>query len=246
LLNYTAIAIEKALLHQKTEEELEKVKDELVHSERMTAVGRMASKISHDIRNPLSVVLISAMLAKQRTKDPTLLQFLNRIERSGNKMTWLIEELSDFAKEIKIAKKKIDIAHVIQSSLQLLEHQLRQIEVRLEISELPQIMADSRRLEQVFCNLIQNAAQAMDEKGILRIRAGLKDDSVYIEIEDAGHGIADEIKKKIFDPFFTTKSNGIGLGLSIVKEIIDLHKGSISCESKLGEGTRFTILLPIK
>lgn len=247
LLNVAAAAIDKAILYQKAEDDLDKTKEDLLRSEKMTALGKMASKVSHDLRSPLSVILVSSILAKQKTKEKYVLDLLDRIERSGNKMKWLLDELSISVKEIRIIKQKIDITQPINESISCLDHKLSQIEKVLELSALPQIMGDRRQLERVFTNIIENAAQAMEGRGRLEIKAWAKEDGfIRIEITNSGPGIPEEIRERIFNPFFTSKDKGIGLGLTIVKEIVELHGGSISVESRLGAGTTFRILLPVE
>ncbi|MEW6680496.1 MAG: ATP-binding protein [bacterium] len=246
VLNYLAIAFNKVILTEDLNSSLKKTKEELIHSERMAAVGKITEKIAHDLRNPLSIVLLSTMLAKKSTRDDKVLELLNKVEKAGFIMEKLVEGIGSFAKEIEIKKENISIAKIIEDSLFLLEDKLFDIERKIDIAYDEPIPADHKRLSEVFTNIIQNAIQSMDGKGVLEIKVEKERDFVRIDISDTGRGIAPEIKDKIFDSFFTTKIKGLGLGLSIVKEIIEKHSGKIELESSLGKGSCFKIYLPIK
>ncbi|MFH0775320.1 MAG: ATP-binding protein [bacterium] len=165
-------------------------------------------------------------------------------------MDRLCEELCDFEREMSLEKNALDLHQLIRDSLTFCEHNLTKIKKILELSpEVPPILADQRRLEQVFTNIIQNASESMGEEGMLRIETKKmkieEQDFVKISFTDTGTGIADEVREKIFEPFFTTRSKGVGLGLSICKEIVEKHGGKMDVESKLGLGTTFNILLPV-
>lgn len=251
ITNSAAVAINNTLLHQKTEEELNRTKKKLISSEKMAAVGKVTEKTSHDLRNPLSAIRIFLELLKEKTKDSKSLDLLGKMETSLSKMMRLCEDLLDFGREIQLERTDIDINRLIKDSLSFTEHKLEKIEKSLNFSpECETIWADPRRLDQVFTNIILNAAQAMKEEGKLRIetkRSKINDkEFVEIRFSDTGPGIPPEIKEKIFEPFFTTRTKGIGLGLSICKEIVEKHGGSLRIESSLGQGTTFHILLPIE
>ncbi|MDI6751535.1 MAG: ATP-binding protein [bacterium] len=250
IINTASVAIDKAMLYQKLEERLDEAKRELLAAEKMTAIGKIAGKITHDLRNPLAVISLCLYILKDKVKDPEAIVYLDRIETSYNKMDWLCEELCDFERKMQLEKSEIDLHQLIRNSLAFCDHNLGKIKKILELlPETPSVLADQRRLEQVFTNIIQNAANSMQEEGILRIETkSLKieeQDFVKISFTDTGTGIADEIRERIFEPFFTTRSRGVGLGLSICKEIIEKHGGKIDVETKLGLGTTFNILLPI-
>ncbi|HAW49628.1 TPA: hypothetical protein DCX16_01555 [bacterium] len=246
ILNHLAVAIDKLIVYQKLEDEMVKTKEELAISEKMAAIGKVCGKISHDLRNPLSIILLSTAIAKNKEKDEKNLEIIKRVERAGNTMERLIEEITDFTKEIKIKKEMIELTRTLENALFLFEDRLVNIEKEVQISFSSPISADQRRLEQVFLNLISNAIQAMNEKGKIEIKIEKEGDFVKIEVSDTGPGIPDEIKEKIFEPFFTTKTKGIGLGLSIVKEIVEKHGGYIEVSSTLGKGSSFKIFLPLQ
>lgn len=245
ILNYLSIVFGKIALTEDLTDSLKKTKEELIHQERMAAVGKITEKIAHDLRNPLTIVLLSTMFAKKAVKDDKVLETLNKVERAGFIMEKLVEGISSFAKEIKIKKENVSITKTIEDSLFLVEDKLSNIEKTIDIAYDEPILADPKKLEEVFTNIIQNAIQSMEGKGILGIKVEKEGDFVRIDISDTGPGIAPEIKDKIFSTFFTTKPKGLGLGLSIVNEIVEKHSGRIELESELGKGSCFKIFLPI-
>lgn len=246
ITNTASVAVDKAILYQKLEEELDETKRELLSSEKMATVGKITAKVSHDLRNPLAVISLCLYILKDKVKDDEAIVYLDRIENSYNRMDRLCEELCDFEREMSLEKNALDLHQLIRDSLTFCEHNLTKIKKILELSpEVPPILADQRRLEQVFTNIIQNASESMGEEGMLRIETKKEQDFVKISFTDTGTGIADEVREKIFEPFFTTRSKGVGLGLSICKEIVEKHGGKMDVESKLGLGTTFNILLPV-
>ncbi|MBU1599282.1 GAF domain-containing protein [bacterium] len=250
ITNTASVAVDKAILYQKLEEELDETRRELLSSEKMATVGKITGKISHDLRNPLALISLCLYILKDKVKDAEAIVYLDRIEGSYNRMNRLCEELLDFERKIELEKKEIDLHQTLRDSLAFCEHNLTKIQKILELSpEATLILVDQRRLEQVFTNIIQNASESMGEEGMLRIETKRlkidKQDFVRVSFSDTGTGIALEIREKIFEPFFTTHSKGIGLGLAICKEIVEKHGGKIDVESKLGLGTTFNILLPI-
>jgi two-component system NtrC family sensor kinase len=166
--------------------------------------------------------------------------------------TTLIRGLLDFARQSTPTLKEVEVNEVITRALNLATHsaELQNIQAVKDFdSSLPKIMADSDQLQQVFTNLILNAIQAMPQGGTLTLRTSLDDDSqVKIEVQDTGCGIAPDNIRKLFTPFFTTKGKGkgIGLGLAVSYGIIQRHQGRIEVQSKEGEGTTFTIYLPLQ
>ena len=246
ITNTASVAVDKAILYQKLEEELDETKRELLSSEKMATVGKITAKVSHDLRNPLAVISLCLYILKDKVKDDEAIVYLDRIENSYNRMDRLCEELYDFEREMSLEKNALDLHQLIRDSLAFCEHNLTRIKKILELSpEVPPILADQRRLEQVFTNIIQNASESMGEEGMLRIETKKEQNFVKISFTDTGTGIADEVREKIFEPFFTTRSKGVGLGLSICKEIVEKHGGKMDVESKLGLGTTFNILLPV-
>jgi signal transduction histidine kinase len=171
---------------------------------------------------------------------------LKQIDRA----TAITQKLSNFAKPIKEASfEHVVLAHEIEEVLGLVGHDLKleKIEVRTEVAQdLPEVLADRRQVQEVLFNLIRNAGQAITPPGTIIIRAYNHNNRVRVEIQDTGHGIAPDKLYKIWDPFFTTKEpgKGTGLGLFIVRQIVERNKGRISVESHVGEGTTFYLDFP--
>jgi two-component system, NtrC family, sensor kinase len=163
-------------------------------------------------------------------------------------MSALVLSLKSFARVDRDGMDFVDLNESIRSSLTMASHQLRdRISVHTELGQLPRIKCMPSQVNQVFLNLISNAAQAMGEEGKLLIQSAHKPEGVEVRISDNGSGIADDVLPKIFDPFFTTKKvgEGTGLGLSIVHKIVQGHGGSIHVHSQVGQGTTFTVLFPV-
>lgn len=237
--------------HKQTEEAFKKSR--LQQSEKMAAVGQLAAGVAHELNNPLGIILgfSQALVKRADTGDP-LLHPLKSIEREALRCKNLVVNLLTFSRTSKAAMEEFDLNELIIGTLSIVETQARvkAVEVFRDLAALPLFLGDKNQIQQVLVNLCNNAIDAMPDGGALTIRtrsvaAGAGPKTV-VEIIDTGSGIASEIRGKIFDPFFTTKEvgRGTGLGLSLVYEIIQRHKGSIELESVLGRGTTFTLAFP--
>jgi len=235
--------------------QLKTTQDGLVQAEKLTSLGQLAASIAHEVNNPLAGVLIyTQLLAKkiggEEFSKETALNYLSKMESELTRSTRLIRNLLDFARQSPPSLRSVTVNDVFAKALELAAHsaELQNIEVIKEFSpSLPSIMADFDQLQQVFTNLILNAVQAMPDGGKLNLRVSTADDLLKIEVQDTGCGISQENMRKLFTPFFTTKvkGKGVGLGLAVAHGIIQRHKGRIEVQSKEGEGTTFTIYLPI-
>ena len=201
------------------------------------------------LKNSLNSNNIKIIIEKSY-KFSNLLRNINIIEQSIGKVSKIVFALKKYAHYDQIDEMKpANIVETVETILILYYNQLKHgIEIVKNYESVPNILCYADELNQVWTNIIHNALQAMDYKGKLTIDIRQKDDKVFVSFTDTGKGIADEHKNKIFVPFFTTKprGEGSGLGLDIVKKIIDKHNGSINFESKIGEGTTFTVVLPVK
>ena len=191
------------------------------------------------------------LLEKTSATDPAQSNLL-KIVTQANRCRDIIRGLLDFSRQRKPDKSISDINHLLQECIGLVEKQAQFLNVKIVFnlaSDLPRVIVDSAQIERVFINMYINAADAMEEGGILTITTHHchEDDCIEIEISDTGHGIKEEDLEKIFDPFFTTKEtgHGVGLGLAISYGIIKEHKGSILVESVVEKGTTFCVKLPI-
>ncbi len=233
--------------------DLEEAHVHLVQSERIASVGRMAAGVAHEINNPLSGILIYAELLKEALQDhEEHLKDIQEIIDQTLRCKHIVAELLEFSRQSvgKVASFSLD--QLITKTLNLLIHQatFQNIRVSKEIEpEMPDMLGDMGQLQQVFTNLFINAADAMEYKGHLGIKARYEEGAsrFIIEVSDTGPGIPKELRDKVFDIFFSTKpvGKGTGLGLSISQNIIKLHGGQISFDCPPGGGTTFRIELPL-
>lgn len=229
--------------------DLKEAQKKLLQSEKMAALGQIAAAVSHELKNPLTSIKMGAFLLKGKlsSADAETGKALADIEAEVDRANKIVTEILTFSQPISPVFSPVNVNEVLAEIMPLMEYQaqFQQIKVEKKFSaNLAAISADRDQIKQVFENLIINALQAMDAGGVLVLRTIQEDDWIKISIKDNGVGIAQENIKSIFQPFFTTKDKGIGLGLSIVNEIVKKHLGAISVRSKLGEGTTFTVSFP--
>jgi len=228
--------------------ELEVAQNELLRKEKLSLLGKIAGSIGHDLRNPLSVISNSIYFLTMKLKnvDEKIKKHLNIIQREVNRSKEMLSELLGFARIKTPNFQKVNVNNIIKMTLEnveLLENIV--LEKNLDI-KLPNIKADPLQLQRIFQNLISNAIQAMPEGGTLTITTQTIDKMCEIKFKDSGIGIPKENLNKIFEPLFSTKAKGIGLGLSTVKEILEMHKSDIEVKSEIGKGSTFIIRLPIQ
>jgi PAS domain S-box-containing protein len=238
---------------------------QLVQAGKMTTLGVMAAGMAHEINQPLNVIQVSAdyilkMLRKGNTLSSDELETVARDIIAGvERATFVIKHVRDFSRQSEVARTRLDINDPIRDVFKILGHQLKahEVEVALDLAtDLPPILADHNRLEQVFVNLVSNAIDAMDEKTLqaepqdqlkqLTIRSYSQDGRVVAEVADTGIGMPEHVKNKLFEPFFTTKKTGkgTGLGTSISYGIVKDYDGQIEVESAPGKGTTFRLTFP--
>ncbi len=242
-------------LERKVEErtsEIQSMQAQLIRSEKLASVGELVAGIAHEINNPLTGILVYSNLVMEDAKlDPSLQDDMAVIVRETERCANIVRGLLKFSRESTPHKTWASLHHVMDAALSLVEHQtlFQNITIIRNYQEVvPLIYLDPGQIEQVFINMVLNAGQAMDGIGSLTVTTGITPDGnyVFVRIADTGCGITEESLVKIFDPFFTTKENrGTGLGLSVSYGIVKNHGGNIEVTSTLGEGTVFTIELPI-
>jgi PAS domain S-box-containing protein len=228
--------------------ELKQLEEQLVRKEKLATIGQLASGVGHELRNPLGVIGNSAYYLNMKLKDADekVRKHIEILQREVHRANRIISDLLDFSRVSPPALETCNVNSIIKDTLADLKlPENISLETQLN-DELPGILVDPDQIRQVFLNLSSNAVQAMPEGGRLEIKTGVKDDFAEIMLRDTGEGIPKEHLQKIFDPLFTKKAKGIGLGLSIVKGIVEGHKGTIEVESEVGEGTTFTIKLPFQ
>jgi two-component system NtrC family sensor kinase len=265
MANSATIAIRNAELYRDLQNQMEllqKTQKQIIHSEKMTALGRMVASIAHEINNPLQSIQTYVTLAKEdihNLKQTNEAQsYLEIVESEIERIATIVHRMRDFYRSSDEEMRLTDLHAVLDSVLTLSGKQLQHSDVAVErewAADLPHIIAGSNHLKQVFLNLVLNAIDSMPVGGTLCVRTALdrilKDSdlrsrpAVRIEFKDTGEGIPPEILPLLFEPFFTTKQRGTGLGLSIAYNIVEAHNGQLSVESAVGEGTIFTLLLPI-
>jgi len=231
---------------------LEKTQVQLLQSEKMASLGKMAAGVAHQLNNPLSgVILFTKLVMEEYDLPAEALQDLERVLGDANRAKDIVKELLEFSRQTSHDMKPQDINDIISRTMFLLENQsiFHNIEIEKNLDkDLPLINGDAQQLNHVMMNTILNAADALDGAGKLKLKTRFLPETgtVCIEISDTGAGIPEDVLTHIFEPFYTTKEQGkgTGLGLSMVYGIVESHGGSIRAESESGVGTTFYIELP--
>jgi PAS domain S-box-containing protein len=227
------------------------LEEQLQISEKMASIGLLAAGVAHEVNTPLTgISSFTQMLLDGASPDDPKTAVLEKIERQTFRAAKIVNGLLNLARPAQVDSGPCDVNTVINDVLSLLEHQLRNgsIQVRKELDPRgPVVLGIEHKLQQVFLNLFLNARDAMPKGGWLTIVTRQERGSAIVEVGDTGSGIPAEQLSRIYDPFFTTKAigKGTGLGLSITYGIVQEHGGTISCESQVGQGTRFSIQLPL-
>jgi PAS domain S-box-containing protein len=236
-----------------------RIQEEILRMDRLVSLGKLASGIAHELRNPLAGIKTTAQaLSEEMAEDDSRREYLHRITKEIDRLNDLLKTFFSFAKPQNLNLIDCTIKEIINEIIPFLIKEIADKGIRFsEIyhPQLPKIKVDKTQMHQVFLNLFLNAIQAMPNGGELRIEAnplssrsavGSKQNSIQVIISDTGRGIPPHLIQKIFDPFFTTKPRGIGLGLSITYQIIKKHGGTIKADSQWEKGTSFIIHLPEK
>jgi PAS domain S-box-containing protein len=226
--------------------ELKNLQERLIMTERMAALGEVAARVAHEIRNPLvSVGGFARRLEKKL--DGNLKEYADIIAREVERLEGILNEILGFVKETRFVKEIVNPKRLIEEVISLIKSEVddRGIVIVKEIEEPTEIYVDPNRIKEALLNILSNAVQAMGNKGTIFVKTYVKDNAAVFEIKDTGGGIAGEDLPFIFDPFFTTKNTGTGLGLTITHRIIEEHKGSIEVESKPGAGSIFRVFIPL-
>ncbi len=250
---------EKNKLLKTAIEEKEALREQAERNLRLAAVGEMAARMAHELRNPLgSIELFASLLKKGLAKEPDKVKWAEHISSAVMAMDYSLTNLLLFTGKPTPNVRKIDIGGIISESRIFASHLIQQnrIEFVQEIGLMPEpFLGDEDLLRQVFLNLILNAVDAMPHGGQLRVVAAphqtqpekdgaAREEAVMVTVSDTGCGIPQEALSKIFDPFFTTKDKGTGLGLAIVHNAIQAHNGLIQVQSEPNKGTTFTLIFP--
>jgi signal transduction histidine kinase len=223
----------------------------LTRANRLSALGELAASIAHEIKNPLISIQGFAKRLGQGQEARKADVYAKFIENEAERLSNVLAKLLDFSRMTKPKGEHLDVNRLVDDTVLFLEHHLtrfKKIDLNIEKDEaLPAIYGDRVHLQQALVNLVMNGAQAMPEGGPLTVKTGRRDDTyAFIAVTDKGTGIREEDMARIFDSFFTTKKEGegTGLGLSLVKRLIEANEGKIEVESRVNAGSTFTLLLP--
>lgn len=235
--------------------DLHSAQADLVRSEKLASVGRLAAGVAHEVGNPLGAILgYTQMLIKGGTDAHEQRDYLSRIEKEVRKIDGTLRELLDYSRVSEVKVRPVGVNNILKDAVSLVSHQkdFGSVDIQWRLDEgLPPVMADEYQLRQIFVNMLLNAVDAMPKGGELLLVSEQRDSGgtgwAKVIISDTGGGIAAENMNKIFDPFYTTKDpgSGTGLGLSISQSIIESFGGKIEVESKEGEGASFIISFPL-
>ena len=250
--------------------ELQDANVKLMQAEKMESIGRLAAGVAHEVKNPLAIIQMGAdFLSQELPKDETTGEVIKDIDDAVQRADTVIRGLLDFSRDKKLERTAGSINEVIESSLRLVGHEMRQrqIEVSTQLADdLPQLQLDTSKLQQVFINLFMNAAHAMERDGLLQVMTQVKtlgdeadlsrdnenrfkqgETVLWVEVRDNGPGIIDKDGSKVFDPFYTTKpvGEGTGLGLSVSRNIINLHQGSIDIRNHREGGASVVMMFQL-
>ena len=249
-----AVAVENSRLYEGVKQQMAELKQtqaQLVQSTKLAAIGELAANIAHEINNPLTTVLGFASFIAERLPegDPTR-EELNLIQEEAARARDIVRDLLQFSRQRDFMPESTDLNSVLEQVVAMVRRQgaLSIVNVHEEYArDLPPVQIDVSRIKQVFLNIINNAVYVMPDGGDLTIATARTDDGVAVSIRDTGPGIAPEHRDKIFDPFFTTKPevSGTGLGLSVSLGIVQSHGGNIHVDSEIGQGSTFTVTLPL-
>jgi two-component system NtrC family sensor kinase len=234
-----------------------KLEQQVMHSDKLAALGRLSAGIAHEIGNPLTSISSFAQMLSEMSTDEFTQNSLEIINKHIQRITDIVRRMSTFSRADSLNIQYVQLNDILQSTLDLVRLDKRMkttIDIQVSLApDLPKTMADEGQMSQVFINIILNALDAMPERGKLIItsrlvRDELGKDLILIEFIDTGIGISTQELEKIFDPFYTTKAvgQGTGLGLSLSYNIIKRYNGDIRVESESGKGTKFTIVLPVE
>jgi len=251
-----ASAVDRSRLYEETRqayENLRRTQEQLLHSEKLAAVGQLISGVAHELNNPLTAILgYSQLLTSSGEMGPQALDYVEKLYKQAQRTHRIVQNLLSFARQHKPERVPVRLNAIIEDTLALRDYDLRmsQIRVNLHLAEdLPEIPADPHQLQQVFLNLINNAVDAILEigsEGELWVRSGVEANQIFVEFRDSGPGVKDA--SRVFDPFYTTKpvGKGTGLGLSICYGIISEHGGTILVRNEPEGGATFRIELPLQ
>jgi signal transduction histidine kinase len=239
----------EAIIRRQAKEQLQ-LKEELNRAQRLSSIGEMVAGVSHEIRNPLGIIRSSAGLLKKKmnTLEPNN-SIPDIIVEESERLDTIITDFLNYARPREPVLTRCKVEEILDKNLKYLATQLAENECHVEKQMngyLPEIMADSELLYQAFLNILINAMQAMPNGGRIQIAMTSTYNNISITFHDQGNGIPGDLMEKIWDPFFTTKEKGTGLGLGIVKKLIESHGGTLHIKNRQDQGASVSVNLPVE
>ncbi|SCY81453.1 ATP-binding protein [Desulfoluna spongiiphila] len=227
-----------------------RLEEQMQRTDRLAALGEIAAGVAHEIRNPMTSIKGFVQLIETGMEpEDVRRKYTSIVIAEVDRLNKMVRELLYYARPSDSLKLAVDINGILADTLLLvnLNATRQHVQIVMDYGEdLPRVVVDQEQIKQVFLNILINAVQAVENGGHIRVESMALDRGVAVVVEDDGKGIEPAQVARLFDPFFTTRDNGTGLGLAVVQKIIDLHHGVVEVESRLGEGTRFRVVLPAK
>jgi signal transduction histidine kinase len=230
--------------------QIEETSRKLIEAEKLATIGRLATAMAHEIRNPLTAIKLNIQkVGKSPALAPIERDQLEIADSGIRQVERIVKDVLSYARAPRLTKDWFSLDTLLDAALRFAEEQLeeKQVEIERDYGELPPILVDGDRLRQVFLNILLNSAEALSVGGKLIVRTSLEEKegekNAVIEIEDNGCGIDEKHVGSVFEPFFTTKSMGTGLGLTNARKVIELHEGKVDISSAISRGTTITISL---
>jgi len=226
--------------------DIRKLEEKSRISRQTKLLAELGGSLAHEIRNPLASIRGSLEVIREAEKDKNTLHFINMALKETNRLNEIVTDFLNFAQFVPVKKNRLNIRDVVSEALIEMVQKLntKQINVKRKDDDFF-ILGDMNKLKSCLVNLINNAYEASEKGQVIEVRAYTDNQHGIIEILDYGRGIPEGLRTRIFDPFYTTKKGGTGLGLAITKNIVEAHNGKIEVESKIGEGSKFRIVLPL-
>jgi len=225
------------------------LEDEVRIKERLAALGEMSAGIAHEIRNPLGAITGFTELLDRQVTDPSAKESVREILQEAGNLNRIVTQFLTFVREPQLKVEPADVAVVVTGAVESVMAEKGRTDIQLEMrlpDALPAVSVDADLLKQALVNLIQNGVEAMPSGGTLTVRVEAREPWLLIAISDSGQGIAPDDRRRLFNPFFTTKKGGTGLGLAITHRLIQAHGGRIEVDSQPGQGSCFTVWLPMR